>query len=310
MRIFLAGAGGAVGRQLVPMLVAAGHHVVGTTRRESKAPAVRALGAEPVVLDALDERDVHEAVGKAQPDAVIHQLTALAGIPLTGGVDKHFAATNRLRTEGTDILLSAAREAGARLFLAQSFAGWPARRVGGPVKTEDDPFDPDPDAPESLAAIRHLESAVSGSTGPVGVVLRYGPFYGPGTALSVDGAMTELVRRRRFPLVGDGGGVWSFCHVTDAAAATVAALPATRPGTYAVCDDDPAPVSAWLPALAAAVGAKRPRRIPAWLARPLIGAQGTAMMTTVRGCSNAKAKAELGWTPAYPSWRQGFLRGL
>jgi 2-alkyl-3-oxoalkanoate reductase len=310
MRIFLAGAAGALGRQLVPLLTEAGHQVVGTTRDEAKAAAVRALGAEPVVLDALRADDVHEAVAKAQPDVVVHQLTALHGVASTRDFDKQFAQTNRLRSEGTDILLAAARDAGAGLFVAQSFAGWPMARTGGPVKTEDDPLDPDTAAPRTLAAMTHLEAAVTGSTAPAGVVLRYGLFYGPGTTIGVDGDITDMVRKRRFPLVGDAGGVWSMCHIADAARATVAAIDAAKPGTYAICDDEPAPVSQWLPALAAAVGARPPLRVPVWLARPLIGAQGINMMTNIRGCSNAKAKRELGWTPQYASWRQGFVRGL
>ena len=310
MRIFLAGAAGAVGRQLVPMLADAGHQVLGTTRDPARAPAVRALGAEPVVLDALRAGEVRDAVGKAQPEVVVHQLTALAGTSDTRHFDRHFGPTNRLRTEGTDILLAAARAVGARLFVAQSFAGWPGQRTGGPVTTEADPLDPDPAAPETLAAIRHLEAVVTAGTDPAGIVLRYGFLYGPGTTIGVDGELTEQVRRRRLPVVGGGAGIWSFCHVADAARATVAAIDAARPGPYAICDDEPAPVAEWLPALAAALGARRPLRVPGLLARPLIGAQGMIMMTSARGCSNAKAKRELDWAPAYPSWRQGFLRGL
>lgn len=308
MRIFLAGAAGAVGRRLVPMLVAAGHEVVGTTRSAARVPEVAALGAEPVVLDALDAAAVRDAVAAAAPEVLVHQLTALSGPIDLRHFERTFAATNRLRTEGTDNLLAAARAAGVRLVVAQSFAGWPADRTGGPVATEDAPFDPDPAAPQTLAAIRHLETAVAAYPG---IVLRYGGFYGPGTSLAGDGGeVGALLRKRAFPLVGGGTGVWSFCHVTDAASATVVAIGRGTPGTYAVCDDEPAPVAEWLPVLAARLGAPRPLRVPAWLVRPLLGAQGTLMMTASRGASNAKAKRELGWTPAYPSWREGFRTGL
>jgi 2-alkyl-3-oxoalkanoate reductase len=304
MRIFVAGAAGAIGRQLVPMLVAAGHQVTGTTRDAERTRVLHELGAEPVVLDALDAAAVREAVGKAAPDVVVHQLTALTGVTATRDFDQQFAATNRLRTEGTDNLVAAAPGA---LVVAQSFAGWPAERTGGPVKTEDDPFDPSPGAPRTLEAVRHLERVVTDADG---IALRYGLFYGPNTTISADGDITGMVRKRRLPLVGDGGGVWSFCHITDAARATVAAIDAARPGVYAITDDEPAPVREWLPALAAAVGAKPPRRVPAWLAKPLIGQQGLNMMTTIRGASNAKAKADLDWSPTYPTWREGFRTGL
>jgi nucleoside-diphosphate-sugar epimerase len=306
MRIFLAGATGAIGSRLVPQLVAAGHTVVGTTRHESKADRLRFLGAEPVVLDPLDAAAVTAAVRAAAPDVLVHELTALAGLGNMRKFSDGFAETNRLRTEGTDILLAAGRAAGVRRVVAQSFGGWPYARTGGPAKTETDPLDPTPvpGAASGLAAIRHLEEAVTGYG--EGLALRYGGFYGPGTSLSPDGVHTALVRARKFPIVGDGGGVWSFCHIDDAASATVAAIERGAPGLYNVCDDEPAPVREWLPVLAAALGAPPPRHVPAWLARPLVGDVGMVMMTTARGMSNAKAKRELDWAPAYPSWRDGF----
>jgi nucleoside-diphosphate-sugar epimerase len=306
MRIFLAGATGAIGSRLVPQLVAAGHTVVGTTRHRSKAERLRFLGAEPAVLDPFDRAAVTAAVEKAAPDVLVHQLTALSDMGNFRKFAAEFAETNRLRSEGTDILLAAARGAGVRRVVAPSFGGWPYARTGGPVKTETDPLDPTPapDAVEGLAAIRHLEEAVTGYG--EGIALRYGGFYGPGTSLAPGAAHTEMVRRRKFPIVGDGGGVWSFCHIDDAASATVAAVERGAPGVYNICDDEPAPVRVWLPELAAALGAPPPRHVPAWLARPLIGQMGMVMMTTARGMSNAKANSELGWTPAYPTWREGF----
>ena len=312
MRIFVAGATGTLGRRLVPLLVERGHQVTGMTRTAGKAAGLRAAGAEPVVADALDRDAVLAAVVAARPEVVVHELTALAEMTDFRKLDQGFALTNRLRTEGTNHLLAAARAAGARRFVAQSFAGWPFARVGGPVKTEDDPLDPDPPAQlrRTLDAIRHLESAVLGAEGLEGVVLRYGGFYGPGTSAGEGGFMLEDLRRRRFPLVGAGTGVWSFVHIDDAATATVAAVERGAPGIYQIVDDDPAPVSEWLPALAAAVGARPPRRVPAWVARLAGGAHGVVLMTEVRGASNAKARRELGWRPAWPSWRQGFRAGL
>jgi nucleoside-diphosphate-sugar epimerase len=312
MRIFVAGATGALGRRLVPLLVAGGHQVTAMTRRVGRTMELYAAGAEPVVADALDRDAVLAAVTAARPEAVVHQLTDLAGVTSLRKFDQGFAATNRLRTEGTDHLLEAARAAGASRFVAQSFAGWPFARVGGPVKTEDDPLDPDPPAElrRTLDAIRYLESAVLGAEGLDGVVLRYGGFYGPGTSAGEGGYMLDDLRRRRFPVIGAGTGVWSFVHIDDAATATLAALERGAPGIYQIVDDDPAPVSAWLPALAAAAGARPPRRVPAWLARLLAGEHAVVLMTEVRGASNAKAKRELGWRPAHPSWRQGFRTGL
>jgi nucleoside-diphosphate-sugar epimerase len=312
MRIFVAGSTGALGRRLVPLLAADGHEVTAMTRTAGKAAGLRAAGAEPVVGDALDRDAVLRAVCAARPEVVVHQATALAGVTNLRRFDKGFAATNRLRTEGTDHLLEAARAAGARRFVAQSYAGWPFARTGGPVKTEEDPLDPDPPAQlrRTLDAIRHLEAAVGGADGLEGLLLRYGGFYGPGTSVGVGGYMLDDLCRRRFPIVGAGTGVWSFVHIDDAASATAAAVDRGEPGLYQVTDDDPAPVSDWLPALAAAVGAPPPRRLPAWLGRLLGGEHVVVLMNEVRGASNAKARRELGWLPAWPSWRQGFRTGL
>jgi 2-alkyl-3-oxoalkanoate reductase len=314
MKIYVAGATGALGTRLLPLLVARGHEITGTTRTPSKQDAIRALGARPAVVDALDPDAVARSVAEAEPEVVVHQLTALSGDFDLRHAERTFAETNRLRTEGTDHLLAAAQAVGARRVVAQSYAGWPFARTGGPVKREDDPLDPDPPAAmrETLAAIRHLERAVTEITWGEGLVLRYGGFYGPGTGLSRDpgASMAEPVRRRRFPVIGDGGGVWSFVHIEDAAAATAEAVERGAPGIYNVVDDDPAPVREWLPALAAALGAKPPRRLPRALARVLAGEAPTVMMTEVRGASNAKARSELGWQPHYASWRLGFERGL
>jgi nucleoside-diphosphate-sugar epimerase len=306
MRVFLAGATGAVGRSLVPQLVTAGHHVVATTRTEAKRDQLWNLGAEPVVVDALDAAAVGEAVAKAEPDAIIHQLTALAGQSDLKHFDRTFAQTNRLRTIGTDNLLAAARAAGVQRFVAQSFAGWPNGRGRGPATTETDPFDPTPPRyqRESLGAIQHLERVVTEAP-LAAVVLRYGLLYGPGASEE----WLQLLRKRRMPIVGDGAGVWSMTHVDDAAAAAVAALTAPT-GVYNVVDDEPAPVREILTALAAAVGAKAPARVPVWLARLLAGEVGVSMMTQVRGVSNAKARRELGWTPRWSTWRDGFRHGL
>jgi len=312
MRIFVAGATGALGHRLVPLLVERGHQVTAMTRTPAKAAGLRAAGAEPVVADALDREAVLGAVTAARPEVLVHELTALAAVTSFRRFDREFAVTNRLRTEGTDHLLEAARAAGARRLVAQSFTGWPFARVGGPVKTEDDPLDPDPPAQlrRTLDAIRHLEAAVLGAEGIEGVVLRYGGFYGPGTSAGEGGYMLEELRRRRFPIVGAGTGVWSFIHIDDAAAATAAAVERGAPGVYQVVDDDPAPVAEWLPALAAAIGAPPPRRVPAWLARLLAGEHVVVLMTEIRGAANAKARRELGWTPVHRSWRQGFRDGL
>jgi nucleoside-diphosphate-sugar epimerase len=304
MKIFVAGASGAVGKQLIPMLVARGHDVTAMSRSgRSPAPGVKAVAA-----DGLDRDAVVAAVVRAQPEVVVHQMTALTGMSDLRRFERAFAATNRLRTEGTDNLLAGARAAGARRFVAQSFAGWPYAREGGMVKTEDDPLDSNPprQVRTTLAAIRHLEEAVETAADLEGVALRYGGFYGPGTSLAAGAEHFEAVRQRKFPIIGNGAGVWSFIHIVDAAAATVAAIEGGAPGIYNIVDDDPAPVREWLPALAAAVGAKPPRHIPAWLGRLVAGGHVVTMMTELRGCSNAKAKRELAWTPRVPSWRDGF----
>ena len=306
MRVFVAGATGAIGKQLVPRLVEAGHEVHGMTRSESKRAMLHELGAVPVVADALDPDQVAEAVGRANPDVIVHQLTAIGAVDMRH-FDRDFAQTNRLRTEGTDHLLSAGGAVGVQRFVAQSAVYGFYARTGGAVKTEEDPLDPAPprEMRETLAAIRHLEEAVLGAEWTEGIVLRYGAFYGPGTSLAPGEEQFELVRKRKFPLVGNGAGVWSFVHIADAAEATVAAVDHGKPGIYNVVDDDPAPVAEWLPALAHTLGAKKPMRVPRFIGRLFAGEVGVMYMTDIRGASNAKAKRELGWRPAHPSWRQG-----
>lgn len=307
MKVFVAGATGAIGRQLLPRLVAAGHEVVGMTSRESHRDVVEELGATPVVADALDPDQVGDAVGRAAPDVVVHELTSIGAVDLRR-FDRSFARTNRLRTDGTDHLLAAARAASVRRFVAQSAIYGFYAREGGPVKTEEDPLDPAPPhhVRESLAAVRHLEDAVLGATWTEGIVLRYGAFYGPSTSMSGGSEQFELIRKRRFPLVGSGAGVWSFVHIGDAADATVAAVERGRRGIYNVVDNDPAPVSEWLPALARILGARPPMHVPRWVGRLAVGEVGATFMTDIRGASNAKAKRELGWEPRHPSWREGF----
>ena len=301
MRVFVAGASGAIGTRLVPQLIERGHEVIGTSRSPENAERVRALGAQPIVLDLLDRDAVIEAVAAAQPDAIVHQATALADVKFSRNLDRTFAPTNRLRTEGTDALVAAARAADVRRFVAQSFASFRYAREGGPVKTEDDPLDPTPVSTtrETNAAMRYLDQAVMDAGG---IALRYGGFYGAAN----DGLLAP-VRKRQFPIVGEGGGVSSFIHLDDAAAATVLALEYDGgPAIYNVVDDEPAPVREWLPVLANVLGAKPPRHFPRWLARLFAGEAGVLMGTESRGASNAKAKRELGWTPRYPSWREGF----
>jgi nucleoside-diphosphate-sugar epimerase len=278
------------------------------TRSGSKQAMLDELGAVPVVADALDPDQVAEAVGRARPDVIVHQLTAIPATLDLRHFDREFALTNRLRTEGTDHLLSAGQAVGVRRFVAQSYAAWPYARTGGPVKSEKDPLDPTPprDMRESMAAIRHLEQEVLGALWTEGIVLRYGAFYGPDTSLAPGTEQVELIRKRRFPLVGDGGGVWSFIHVADAAEATVAAVEHGTGGVYNIVDDEPSPVAEWLPALARELGAKQPMRVPRFVGRLFAGEAGMVMMTQIRGASNAKAKRELRWRPAHPSWRQGF----
>jgi nucleoside-diphosphate-sugar epimerase len=306
MKVFVAGATGALGRVLVPQLVNRGHEVVGMTKSASKQDLLRSLGARPVVADALDPDAVAEAVASAEPEVIVHQLTALSG-PMSMRDARYpdraptAIMTNRLRTEGTDHLLAAGRAVGARRFVAQSFGAFRSLDPGSPAPPR-----------SALEAILHLERAVTAIEWGEGLVLRYGGFYGPGTGISLaaDAVMAAPIRKRRFPIVGDGGGVWSLIHIEDAAAATAVAVERGRPGVYDVVDDEPAPVREWLPALANALDAKPPRRIPRWLGRLAAGETATLMMTEVRGASNEKAKRELGWTPRYASWRQGFAQGL
>jgi len=309
MKVLLAGATGALGKQLVPRLGADGHEVVGITRTESKLALLDELGATGVVADVLDPDQVARVVAQAEPEVIIHQLTALNRPFDIRHFDRTFEETNRLRTEATDHLLAAGRATCVKRFIAQSYAGWPFARTGDLVKSEDDPLDPAP--PDGMRrtfdAIRYLEDAVTGAGWTEGIVLRYGGFYGPGTSLSREGgAQTEQIRERKFPVVGNGAGVWSFVHIEDAAEATVAAVTRGRPGIYNIVDDDPAPVAEWLPAAASAIGAPPPRHVPRWLGRLVAGEVGAVMMTEVRGASNEKAKRELGWQPRHRSWREGF----
>jgi nucleoside-diphosphate-sugar epimerase len=312
MRIFVAGATGAVGRELVPLLISKGHEVTGSTRSAVKAEIIRRMGAQAAVADGLDHVATVRAMRSTRPDVVIDEMTDLGGATDLRHFDRAFATTNRLRTEGTDILLAAAREVGAKRFIAQSYCGWTFGRGGAAVKTESDPLDENPprEFRNTLEAIRYLERTVTASSAPIGIVLRYGSFYGENTGV-LSPVMIDQLRKRRMPLVGDGGGYWSFIHVADAAAATAAAIDRGRPGSiYNIVDDDPAAVRDWLPLLAALVSAKPPLHLPAWLGRLLAGEHMVAMMTEVRGGSNEKAKRELGWRPAHPSWRDGFAQVL
>jgi nucleoside-diphosphate-sugar epimerase len=301
MRVFVAGASGAIGSRLVPQLIDAGHDVIGTHHSPASAERLRTLGAKPVLLELLDARAVRNAVLEAEPEAIVHQATALANAKWGRNFDKVFARTNELRTKGTDALLAAAREASVSRFVAQSFASMRYAREGGPVKTEEDPLDPSPlkATREAQAAMRYLDQTV---TDAGGIALRYGGFYG-----AANDGLVEPVRKRQFPIVGDGGGIFSFIHLDDAAAATVLALEHDGPAIYNIVDDDPAPVRGWLPVLANALGAKPPRHVPVWLARLIGGELAVIIGTESHGASNAKAKRELGWTLRYPSWRQGFV---
>jgi nucleoside-diphosphate-sugar epimerase len=300
MRVLVIGASGAIGTRLVPQLLDRGYEVIGTSRSPRKADRVRALGARPIVLDLRDPRAVREAVLKAAPDAIVNEATALADVQFSKSLDRSFVQTNRIRTEGTDAVLAAASEAGVSRIVAQSYANLRYVREGGPVKTEDDPLDPVPieGMQETSAAMNYLDEAV---TGAGGIALRYGVFYGADS----DG-LIEPVRKRQFSIVGEGGGVSSFIHLDDAAAATVLALEHDGPAIYNIVDDEPAPVREWLPVLADALGAKPPRHFPVWLARMFAGELGVMAGTETRGASNAKAKRELGWALRYASWRQGF----
>jgi 2-alkyl-3-oxoalkanoate reductase len=304
MNVFIAGATGAVGRALIPKLIEHGHAVTGTTRSPAKADSIRALGATPAVADGLGREAVAAAVRAAQPDVIVHQMTALAGLGDPRKFQRSFAATDRLRTEGTDNLLAAAAEVGATV-VAQSYAGWPYEPAGGAVKDEDAPLmaDPPKQMRGTVAALRHVEGAV---TAAGGIALRYGGFYGPGTGLVRGGEQWKLVQARKFPIVGDGGGIWSWIHLADAAEATRLAVEHKGPAIYNVVDDDPAAVREWLPVLAQTLGAKPPRRFPVWLARLVAGEFVVTLSTEARGASNAKAKRELGWAPQFSSWRDGF----
>jgi nucleoside-diphosphate-sugar epimerase len=310
MRVLVAGASGVVGRALIPALVGRGHHVGALARSSASHSVVSALRAEPLAADALDPESISSAFQRFKPEAVVHQLTALRGMTDLRHFETVFAQTNLLRTKGTDILLAAAREVGARRFVAQSYCGWPYARVGGPVKTENDPLDSHPPAAlrSTLEALQYLEAAVEKARDVGGISLRYGGLYGP--FLAEPGGMIDLVRRRRFPVVGMGGGIWSFIHINDVASATIAAVENDALGTFNVVDDDPAPVAQWLPALAAAVGAKPPLRIPAVLGRLVLPKHLFVMMTDVRGGSNTKFKRAFDWQPTFSSWRDGFRRGL
>lgn len=301
MRVFVAGASGAIGTRLVPQLIERGHVVIGTFRSPQKEARLRAAGAEAIALDLLDAPAVRRAILDAKPEAIVHEATALADGGFSRKLDKTFAQTNRLRTEGTDTLLAAAREAGVQRFVAQSFAPYRYAREGGLVKTEDDPLDATPPAgaKQTNAAMAHVDQAV---TDAGGIALRYGGFYG-----NSDDQVIKLVRKRRFPMIGAGEGVTSWIHLDDAAAATVLAIEHDGSGIYNIVDDEPAPTREWLPALASALGAKPPRHIPAGLVRLIVGEDVVMGQTQARGASNAKAKGELGWTLRYPSWRQGFV---
>jgi nucleoside-diphosphate-sugar epimerase len=311
MRIFVAGATGAVGRRLIPLLVSAGHSVTGLTRTPNKAESIGRAGADVAVADGLDGAVVREAVIRAKPDVIVHEMTALSGVSDLRRFDRIFALTNRLRTEGLDHLLAAAKQAGTPRVVVQSFGGWPFARTGGPVKTEEDPLDSEPPKQlrRTLEAIRYLESRTTGAFEGEGVVLRYGVFYGSETGM-LDRSMIDQLRRRRVPLIGEANGWWSFVHVDDAAAATAIVVERGAPGIYNIVDDEPAPVCEWLPALAAMVGAKPPLRVPKWLGRLIAGEHVVMMMTETRAGSNAKAKQVLSWRLAYPSWRQGFAAAL
>jgi nucleoside-diphosphate-sugar epimerase len=312
MKILLAGATGAVGKRLVPLLVRSGHQVVATTRTANKIEALRAAGAEPVVLDALDRTAVMAAVAAARPEVVVHQLTALTGTLDLKHFDRDFAETNRLRTEGTEYLLAASAAAGVRRFIIQSYTGWNNIREGGRIKTEEDPLDPHPTPAQrqTLAATRQQEAMIMGVAGIEGIALRYGSLYGPGTSIGPGGEVVEAVRARKMPIVGNGAGVWSFLHIDDAAEATRVAIERGPVGIYNIVDDDPAEVSVWLPEMARIIGAPAPYHVPAWIARLLIGETGVSMMTKVRGSSNAKARRLLSWQPAYASWRDGFQKSM
>lgn len=311
MKVLVAGATGGMGRSLVPQLIAAGHEVTGMTRSESGASSVRSFGADVVLADGLDADAVRAAVEKVRPEVVVHQMTALkSGIDFKH-FDDSFAMTNRLRTEGTDNLLAASQAAGVRRFVVQSYAGWNLQHGGSATKTEADPFDPNPvPAQQTMAGIKHLESAVLNADGIEGVALRYASFYGPTGDIGKGGSMVELIQKRRLPIIGDGAGVWSFIHYDDAASVTVKAIESDVTGVFQVADDDPAQAAVWLPEFARILGAKAPRHIPAWVGRLAVGDVGVAAFTEIRGADNTLAKETFGWQPGYASWREGFREGL
>jgi nucleoside-diphosphate-sugar epimerase len=312
MRIFLAGGTGAIGRRLIPMLVADGHQVIASTRFPSKFEDLRSLGAEPVEMDGLNRDEVLRRVVPAKPDVVIHQMTAIATVRDWRNLDRSFAETNRLRVEGTKYLMEAARQAGARRLIAQSYTGWPNERKGSRIKTEADPLDPNP--PSGAASVvrsaAELERIVPAAEGLTGIVLRYGAFYGPGTSIAFDGDLVQRIRAGKLPLIGGGAGVWSFIHVDDAANATRLAVDRGSAGLYNITDNEPAEAAVWLPYLASVLGAPEPKRIPAWIARLVVGDMVVSTMTKARGSSNAKARRELRWEPGYSTWRDGFRTGL
>ncbi len=314
MNIFVAGATGVIGRELVRLLVERGDTVTGMTRTESKRGMLEQLGARPVVVDAFDAAAVDRAIAAAEPDVVVHEMTALTDLGAPRDVNRAFAQTSRLRTEGTDILLAASRSAGVPRFIAQSFCGYLPAGGRPRVLTEDEELDPERAGPLAgvVERIRYLERAVTTASWTEGIVLRYGGFYGPGTSMSrrPPGSHSELVRKRWFPIIGSGAGIWSFIHIEDAARATVAAIDRADRGIYHICDDEPAPVHDWLPELAAALGARPPFRVPKWVGRLAAGDAAVTMMTEVSGASNAKARRELSWQPHYPTWREGIRHGL
>ncbi len=304
MRVLVAGGTGAIGRQLVPRLLAEGHEVVATARTSAKLAELRASGANAVVMDGLDPASVQAAVTTARPEVIVHQMTALAAVTDLRHFDGKFALTNRLRTEGTRNLLDAAAKTGVRRLVAQGFTGWTNPRDGSPVKDETSPLDPHPPKAmrQSLDALAELEHTVTTATGVEGLVLRYGNFYGPGSP-----SLLDAVRQRKLPVVGSGAGLWSFIHVADAADATIAGLDRGAPGVYNIVDDEPAPAGEWIPYLAEVAGAKPPLHVPTWAGRLAAGAAVVSMMTRTHGSSNGKAKAVLGWAPGHASWREGFL---
>jgi 2-alkyl-3-oxoalkanoate reductase len=307
MKVFVAGSTGVIGRMLLPVLQDEGHEVAALVRNPENGRAVEKMGAKAVLADALKKEELTAAIQKAEPEVIIHQLTAIPKDLDFKKLDEQFVLTNRLRTEVLDTMIAAGQLVGTRRFIAQSLCGWPFARVGGPVKTEEDPLDPNPPAgfSKTLAAIRYLEDAIRNTQGMEALALRFGLLYGPGTTFAKDSPIVDLIRSRGIPIVGGGGGIWSFLNVHDAARATAVAVTGGEQGIYNIVDDEPAPVSIWLPFLADILGAKPPLKVPAWLGKKTIGEGGVSLMTKIRGGSNVKAKRLLGWQPVYPSWRDG-----